>query len=110
MFFKCFQEVEKEVLGGKESVASQIDGLSTPGNKTNGSEAEIPPSVFSPPTTFAKLLGILRRHIVVPVHNILQTELDILKSTVYGGLIESITSFGVVSSAAASGTSIGKYT
>ncbi|XP_056848851.1 membrane protein of ER body 1-like [Raphanus sativus] len=105
MFFKCFQEVEKEVLGGKESVASQIDGLSTPGNKTNGSEAEIPPSVFSPPTIFAKLLGILRQHIVVPVHNVLQTELDILKSIVYGGLIQSITSFGVVSSAAASGTS-----
>ncbi|XP_056852795.1 membrane protein of ER body 1-like [Raphanus sativus] len=36
---------------------------------------------------------------------ILPIKLDILKSIVYGGLIESITSFGVVSSAAATGTS-----
>ncbi|KAF3533875.1 hypothetical protein DY000_02038667 [Brassica cretica] len=36
---------------------------------------------------------------------LLPIKLDILKSIVYGGLIESITSFGVVSSAAASGTS-----
>ncbi|KAL0873128.1 hypothetical protein Bca101_022833 [Brassica carinata] len=36
---------------------------------------------------------------------VLSIKLDILKSIVYGGLIESITSFGVVSSAAASGTS-----
>ncbi|CAF2107331.1 unnamed protein product [Brassica napus] len=99
---------EKEVLGDKEGVPSLIGGLSTPGNKTNGSERakEIPPPHVAPqPTTFAKILSILRQHIVVPVHNVLQTELDILKSIVYGGLIESITSFGVVSSAAASGTS-----
>uniref|UniRef100_A0A0D3DN69 Membrane protein of ER body-like protein n=1 Tax=Brassica oleracea var. oleracea TaxID=109376 RepID=A0A0D3DN69_BRAOL len=99
---------EKEVLGDKEGVPSLIGGLSTPGNKTNGSERakEIPPPLMAPqPTTFAKILSILRQHIVVPVHNVLQTELDILKSIVYGGLIESITSFGVVSSAAASGTS-----
>ncbi|WZZ79626.1 hypothetical protein YC2023_100198 [Brassica napus] len=101
-------EDEKEVLGDKEGVPSLIGGLSTPGNKTNGSERakEIPPPHVAPqPTTFAKILSILRQHIVVPVHNVLQTELDILKSIVYGGLIESITSFGVVSSAAASGTS-----
>ncbi|RID50803.1 hypothetical protein BRARA_H01507 [Brassica rapa] len=99
---------EKEVLGDKEGVPSLIGGLSTRGNKTNGSERakEIPPPPMAPqPTTFAKTLIILRQHIVVPVHNVLQTELDILKSIVYGGLIESITSFGVVSSAAASGTS-----
>ena len=109
---KCFQEDEKEVLGDKEGVPSLIGGLSTPGNKTNGSERakEIPPPLMAPqPTTFAKILSILRQHIVVPVHNVLQTELDILKSIVYGGLIESITSFGVVSSAAASGTSTRKY-
>ncbi|KAL0650880.1 hypothetical protein Bca4012_093571 [Brassica carinata] len=97
-----------QVLGDKEGVPSLIGGLSTPGNKTNGSERakEIPPPHVAPqPTTFAKILSILRQHIVVPVHNVLQTELDILKSIVYGGLIESITSFGVVSSAAASGTS-----
>lgn len=41
---------------------------------------------------------------------ILPIKLDILKSIVYGGLIESITSFGVVSSAAATGTSTRKYT
>lgn len=41
---------------------------------------------------------------------LLPIKLDILKSIVYGGLIESITSFGVVSSAAASGTSTRKYT
>ncbi|CAN6901016.1 unnamed protein product [Brassica oleracea] len=102
------EEDEKEVLGDKEGVPSLIGGLSTPGNKTNGSERakEIPPPHVAPqPTTFAKILSILRQHIVVPVHNVLQTELDILKSIVYGGLIESITSFGVVSSAAASGTS-----
>ncbi|CAN7133075.1 unnamed protein product [Brassica rapa subsp. narinosa] len=101
-------EDEKEVLGDKEGVPSLIGGLSTRGNKTNGSERakEIPPPPMAPqPTTFAKTLIILRQHIVVPVHNVLQTELDILKSIVYGGLIESITSFGVVSSAAASGTS-----
>ncbi|KAL0798365.1 hypothetical protein Bca101_053540 [Brassica carinata] len=62
---KAYFPNEKEVLGDKEGVASQIGG----------------------------------------VQNVLQTELDILKSIVYGGLIESITSFGVVSSAAASGTS-----
>uniref|UniRef100_M4D1P3 Membrane protein of ER body-like protein n=1 Tax=Brassica campestris TaxID=3711 RepID=M4D1P3_BRACM len=102
------EEDEKEVLGDKEGVPSLIGGLSTRGNKTNGSERakEIPPPPMAPqPTTFAKTLIILRQHIVVPVHNVLQTELDILKSIVYGGLIESITSFGVVSSAAASGTS-----
>lgn len=112
MFIKCFQEDEKEVLGDKEGVASQIGGLSTPDNKTYGSETEteIPPSVFSLPTILPKLPGILRQHIVVPVQNVLQTELDILKSIVYGGLIESITSFGVVSSAAASGTSTREYT
>ncbi|KAL0698291.1 hypothetical protein Bca4012_054413 [Brassica carinata] len=102
-------EDEKEVLGDKEGVVSQIGGgLSTPGNKTYGSETEteIRPPVFSLRTRLGKLPGILRQHIVVvPVQNVLQTELDILKSIVYGGLIESITSFGVVSSAAASGTS-----
>ncbi|KAJ0251525.1 Glycine-rich protein family [Hirschfeldia incana] len=36
---------------------------------------------------------------------LLPIDVDILKSIVYGGLVESITSFGVVSSAAASGTS-----
>ncbi|CAG7898600.1 unnamed protein product [Brassica rapa] len=99
---------EKEVLGDKEGVPSLIGGQSTPGNKTNGSERakEIPPPPMAPqPTTLAKTLSILRQHIVVPVHNVLRTELDILKSIVYGGLIESVTSFGVVSSAAASGTS-----
>ena len=107
-FIKCFQEDEKEVLGDKEGVPSLIGGQSTPGNKTNGSERakEIPPPPMAPqPTTLAKTLSILRQHIVVPVHNVLRTELDILKSIVYGGLIESVTSFGVVSSAAASGTS-----
>ncbi|KAG2319330.1 hypothetical protein Bca52824_012543 [Brassica carinata] len=80
---------------------------SVPGNKTYGSETEteIRPPVFSLRTRLGKLPGILKQHIVVPVQNVLQTELDILKSIVYGGLIESITSFGVVSSAAASGTS-----
>lgn len=36
-------------------------------------------------------------------------QLDILKSIVYGGLVESITSLGVVSSAAGSGTATRKY-
>ncbi|CAH8275115.1 unnamed protein product [Arabidopsis lyrata] len=47
----------------------------------------------------------LWKYIVVQVQNLVPRELDILKSIVYGGLIESITSLGVVSSAIASGAS-----
>lgn len=53
---------------------------------------------------------VLWNYIVALVQNLLPRELDILKSIVYGGLIESITSLGVVSSAAASGASTRKYT
>lgn len=52
----------------------------------------------------------LWKYIVVQVQNLVPRELDILKSIVYGGLIESITSLGVVSSAIASGASTRKYT
>ncbi|CAH8364020.1 unnamed protein product [Eruca vesicaria subsp. sativa] len=85
-----------EILqNGEAQISTRKPGLSTPGNKTNGrSDTE---TKISPP--------FLWKHIVVLVQIVLQTELDILKSIVYGGLIESITSFGVVSSASASGTS-----
>lgn len=76
------------MLGVKQYHVLHNDDLPTQGNKQNG-------------------LEILRTYIVAPVKNVLLTELDILKSIVYGGLIESITSFGVVSSAAGSGTSTG---
>lgn len=39
----------------------------------------------------------------------INNQLDVLKSIVYGGLIESLTSLGVVSSAAASGASTCKF-
>ncbi|CAA7027881.1 unnamed protein product [Microthlaspi erraticum] len=81
---------KKQVHEGKQDVAPQNDGLI---------------AVISQTSTSMKHLETLRNYIMVTVKNILLTELDILKSIVYGGLIESITSFGVVSSAAGSGTS-----
>ncbi|CAD5329289.1 unnamed protein product [Arabidopsis thaliana] len=71
----------------------------------------IPISVPNPKEMWKYIVVLVQNHlpmlkyIVVLVQNHLPRELDILKSIVYGGLIESITSLGVVSSAVASGAS-----
>jgi len=76
----------------------------------------IPISVPNPKEMWKYIVVLVQNHlpmlkyIVVLVQNHLPRELDILKSIVYGGLIESITSLGVVSSAVASGASTRKYT
>lgn len=64
------------------------------------------PEIDIPPVSSLEE-GTLREPLLRPVGE--GRKLEILKSIVYGGLIESITSLGVISSAAGSGASMCKY-
>ncbi|CAN6915396.1 unnamed protein product [Brassica oleracea] len=92
LFLAILAVLWRSMIEGPENDPKETGAVTNPQKLDDGTD-QAKASDTNPPVTEVLLIKLL------PI------KLDILKSIVYGGLIESITSFGVVSSAAASGTS-----